>query len=75
MYGSIIMGLELLLFGAISRNLTEFENYRTQSEFESAYIFKMFFFVWVEIEPRWSRDTSSKCSSSGCRPPLALIHK
>ena len=47
MYGSIIMGLELLLFGAISRNLTEFENYRTQSEFESAYIFKMFFFVWV----------------------------
>jgi len=48
MYGSIIMGLELLLFGAISRNLTEFENYRTQSEFESAYIFKMFFFVWVD---------------------------
>jgi len=48
MYGLIIMGLELLLFGAISRVLTEFENYRTQSEFESAYVFKMFFFVWVD---------------------------
>ena len=48
MYGAIIMGLELLLFGAVSRVLTEFENYKTQSEFESAYIFKMFFFVWVD---------------------------
>jgi len=48
LYGTLIMGLELGIFGAVSLALTRFENYRTQSEFESSYVFKMFFFIWVD---------------------------
>ena len=44
LYGLVIMGLELTIFGVISKVMTEFENYRTQLEFESSYVFKMFFY-------------------------------
>ena len=54
LYGLGVMGLELFLFGAISRVMTEFENYRTQSEFERAYVFKMFFFVFIDGYLWWS---------------------
>ena len=48
LYGLGVMGLELFIFALISRTMTEFENYRTQSEFERAYVFKMFFFVFID---------------------------
>ena len=48
LYGLGVMGLELFIFAIISRTMTEFENYRTQSEFERAYVFKMFFFVFID---------------------------
>ena len=46
--GLVIMGLELSVFGAVSRMLTEHENYRTQSAHEAAYVSKMFFFIFVD---------------------------
>ena len=46
-YGLVIMGLELSVFAMVSRLLTEFENYRTHTAHESAYVFKMFFFIFV----------------------------
>ena len=42
------MVLELGLFRHISGLLSEFENWQLQSEYESAYVFKVFFFIFVD---------------------------
>lgn len=41
LYGFVIMVLELGLFRHISGLLSEFENWQLQSEYESAYVFKV----------------------------------
>jgi hypothetical protein len=41
LYGALVMGLELYIFRAVSERLTEFENYRTQSEHEASLVFKV----------------------------------
>jgi len=48
LYGFVIMVLELGLFRHISGLLSEFENWQLQSEYESAYVFKVFFFIFVD---------------------------